>query len=133
MLYIIPRWSPESARICDAPLSRNAVETSLGMPVLSPVMSAESRLLVVLSVNGMLSIDAFILRPMSVMKLLIGLPAYSINDPLILYEQALMHPHAADAIIINVHMQDEAHLLWLGSVRHMAAPDAASREICVNA
>ena len=109
MLYIMPRWSPESARICDAPLLRNAVETSFGMPVRSPVMSAEIRPLVELSVNGMLSITDCILRPMSVRNSAVILLLIPIS--LNVYVSALMHPHPMAAIMINIQMTDGLHSL----------------------
>ena len=50
---MIPRWSPESARMCEAPASLKAVTVSFGRALLSPVRRALRRADVPGSENGM--------------------------------------------------------------------------------
>lgn len=62
-LYIIPRCSPESARICDAPLSLNVDNVVLLMSLRSPVTSAFSMPFALLLLNGRESMRAFMTSP----------------------------------------------------------------------
>lgn len=58
-LYMIPRWNPDRASICDAPLVLNDPMTSWLNRLRSPVMSAVINELAELLLNDILEIDSF--------------------------------------------------------------------------
>lgn len=57
--YMMPRWSPERARMCDAPLSRNADKVSGDIPERSPDSRAEMIWFVAIFLNGIFSMLDF--------------------------------------------------------------------------
>ena len=61
----MPRCSPESAKICEAPLLRKASSVSLGIPLRSPVISASIIWFVAMFLNGRFPILDFKASPRS--------------------------------------------------------------------
>lgn len=55
MPYMMPRWRPDKARMCEAPLSRNVEIISGDISDLSPVISADMISFVAMFLNGIFS------------------------------------------------------------------------------
>ena len=77
MPYIIPRCSPDRARICEAPLSRNASVMCLGISVLSPIIRA----FMMAFVSGLLNPMLSIISPVSVPKVPMASMMPAISGP----------------------------------------------------
>lgn len=95
---MIPRCSPDSARMCDAPLSLNAVSRLLSSQDLSPVTSAFMSGAVLSELNGIDIIEALVMD-----AILFKIPA---SDMCPVAQMELVKPHKIPVETYNAKMPE---------------------------
>ena len=119
----MPRCSPERARICDAPLSRNVDMMSLSRPVRSPVTSAEMSAFVLLSAKGRAAMPCLIFAPRAVIRSGMTVMSGDEETEVILWVNPVRNPHPAAARIIMARTETLSHFRRLGCSRHKSGSD----------